>query len=551
MARGGEVRGIRLRRAIINGSVTDSPDDRLFGDKIEPRQPQMSDPAGSIGDEPGQTRTRTRTFPGIFPAIRQFVPSWPLIIGLTFFIRALAQPMALLNDPDTYLHIAAGRWMLAHAALPVHDPFSHSFAGATWVPHEWLAEIVLAATCDLAGWSGLVLLTAGAFAVSLGLLTRFLLRWAEPFSTLIAVVLGGALVQGHLLARPHLLALPLLVLWSGTLFAARDTGSGPPFRLLPVMVLWANLHGSFMFGLALALFLTAEAMLAPGSRALEARRWGGFILLAIIAVLVTPNGVAGFFEPFRLIAMPALQASFGEWQSPDFQTFQPLEIWLLGIIALGFSTGARLPLSRLLLLLALCHMALGHIRHAELLGLVGPLAVAASLGPQIADRIRSMPLSTLGRAPARLVAPAAAPAVGLILAVSLAAGSPLLLRPLDRADDPVTPASALAAAARLGLEGPVFNSEVFGGYLTFRGIPTFIDGRAELYGNDFLDGYLMAERGDEPTLSALLARYGVTWTLLKPQQGAVSRLDALPGWRRVYTDAEAVIHMRLAAPPRS
>ena len=102
-------------------------------------------------------------------AFREFVPSWPLIVGLVFFVRALAQPMALLNDPDTYLHIAAGRWMLAHAALPVHDPFSHTLAGATWVPHEWLAEIVLAAAYDLAGWSGLVLLTAAAFAASLAL----------------------------------------------------------------------------------------------------------------------------------------------------------------------------------------------------------------------------------------------------------------------------------------------------------------------------------------------------------------------------------------------
>jgi hypothetical protein len=511
----------------------------------------MSDPAGLIGDKPGQIPTRNRPFSGIFPAIREFVPSWPLIVGLTFFIRALAQPMALLNDPDTYLHIASGRWMLAHTALPVHDPFSHSFAGATWVPHEWLAEIVLAATYDLAGWSGVVLLTAAAFAVSLALLTRFLLRSAEPFSTLIAVILGAALVQGHLLARPHLLALPLLVLWSGALFAARDIGSRPPFRLLPLMVLWANLHGGFMFGLALALFLSAEAMLAPRTRTLEARRWSGFSLLAIAAALVTPNGIAGLSEPFRLIAMPALQASFGEWQSPDFETFQPLEIWLLGIVALGLATGVKLPLLRLVLLLALCHMALAHIRHAELLGLVGPLAVAASLGPQITDRIRSMPTSTLGAATERLVLPAARPAVGLILALGLAASFPLLLRPLERGDDPVTPASALAAAARLGLDGPVFNAEGFGGYLTFRGIPTFIDGRAELYGNAFLDGYLKAEQGDEPALGQLLDRYGVAWTLLRPQQGAVSRLDALPGWRRVYTDAEAVIHIRVAAGPSS
>src|SRR5271169_4307679 len=177
----------------------------------------MSDPAGLIGDKPSQIRTRIRTFSGTFPAIREFVPSWPLIIGLTFFIRALA--------------------------LPVHDPFSHSFAGATWVLHEWLAEIVLAASYDIAGWGGLVLLTAAAFAVSLALLTRFLLRWAEPFSALIAVTLAATLVEGHLLARPHLLALPLLVLWSGALFAARDIGSAPPFRLLPLMVLWANLHG--------------------------------------------------------------------------------------------------------------------------------------------------------------------------------------------------------------------------------------------------------------------------------------------------------------------
>jgi len=497
---------------------------------------------------------RNRFSPCIRPFNRvvrggRLLPSWPLIVGLAFFIRALAEPMALLNDPDTYLHIAAGRWMLTHAALPVHDPFSHSLAGATWVPHEWLAELVLAAVYDVAGWSGLVLLTATAFAASLSLLTRFLLRWAEPFSALIAAVLGAALVQGHLLVRPHLLALPLLVLWSGALFAARDTGSGPPYRLLPIMALWANLHGGFMFGLGLALVLTAEAVLAPGRRAHEARRWSLFSLLAVAAALVTPNGMSGFFEPFRLIAMPALQASFGEWLSPNFQAFQPLELWLLGIIALGFATGVKLPLSRLVLMLVLCHMALGHVRHAELLGLVGPLAVVASLGAPIAAGIRSLPISALGRGAARLAAPAAPPAVRLILAISLTVSLPLLLRPIERTEDLVTPSSALAAAARLRLDGPVFNSEGFGGYLAFRGIPTFIDGRAELYGNAFLDDYLAAERGDGSALTALLARYGITWTLLAPEQGAVSRLDSLPGWRRVYTNDEAVIHVRVAARP--
>ena len=132
------------------------------------------------------------------------------------------------------------------------------------------------------------------------------------------------------------------------------------------------------------------------------------------------------------------------------------------------------------------------------------------------------------------------------LVVALSASIPLLLAPIARADDPVTPASALAAAERLGLDGPVLNSERFGGYLIFRGVPTFIDGRAELYGDAFLDRYLAIEGGSEPALAAVLDAYGITWTLTAPQQAATNRLDAL-GWQRVYADAVAVVHTRRAA----
>ncbi len=455
----------------------------------------------------------------------------------------------MLHDPDTYLHIAAGRWILAHGALPAHDPFSYSFAGAHWTVPEWLAEIVLASVYGAAGWGGLALVTIICFAVSLGLLTRFLLRSCEPFSALIAVALGAAMVEPHLLARPHILALPLLVLWSGALFAARDAGKPPPFRLLPVMALWANLHGSFLFGIGLAIYLGAEAvLLGPRRCTTESRRWGLFVALAFSCALLNPNGVVGLVEPFRLMAMPALQSSFIEWRGPDFQQFQPLEIWLLGLVALGLTTGVRLPWPRVLLLVALCHMALAHTRHADLLGLVGPLVVAGSLGPQLAARIRTEPPSALARAAARLADPAAPLAVALVLALMLVVSLPLLARPIARDDDPATPSSALAAAARLGLTGHVFNSEGYGGYLVFRGIRTFIDGRIELFGNAFLARYIEATNSDAHTLQDLLDRWEVRWTLLTPDQAAVVLLDHLPGWRRVYTDARAVVHVRDGPP---
>ena len=334
------------------------------------------------------------------------------------------------------------------------------------------------------------------------------------------------------------------MLWSGALFAARDAGSAPPFRLLPAMALWANLHDSFMFGLLLAFYLAAEAVLA-GPWRLEARRWGLFAALALAATLATPNGIAGLAQPFRLMAMPALQSSFIEWRSPNFQDFQPLEIMLLGLVALGLTTGVKVPPSRVLILVGLCHMALAHTRHADLLGLVGPLVVAGSLGPQLAARIRSAPPSRISRAAARLAEPAAAPAMALTCAVALALCLPLL-RPIVRTEDRVTPASALAAAARMGLTGHVFNSEGFGGDLVFHGVPAFIDGRIELYGNAFLARYLDAVSGNSRVLGGLLAGWKISWALLEPQQGAVAVLEHLPGWRRAYSDAHAVIFVRAA-----
>lgn len=482
---------------------------------------------------------------------RALLPSGPLVVALLAFVMTLTHPLSVLGDPDTYMHIAAGRWMFVHGVLPVHDPFSYTRVGTSWVVHEWLSEIVLAAVYDSGGWSGLVLLTGACFAVSAALLMRFLLRHAEPFSALIAAILGCALASTHLLARPHMLALPLLVLWCGVLFQARDKDSAPPLWLLPVMALWANLHASFMFGLALTGFLGGEAVLlpAPGmSRLDEARRWGVFLLLASASAWLTPNGLAGLIQPFRLMMMPAL-SQIVEWRGADFQHFQPLELWLLGFAGLGFATGIRLPPTRLLLVLGLCQMTLQHIRYVEILGFVAPLALAAPLGAEIAARVRAVPFSVVGRAVMQLGRPAAVPAIALGLGLAVLFSLPLLLAPVRRANGPVTPARAFAVAERMGLlKKPVFNSYGFGGYLIFRGVPTFIDGRAELYGNAAILHYLKAQR-DRRTLFAMLDRFHIAWALLAPQDGAALLLEGMPGWRRVYSDRYAVVDVRVSAAP--
>ncbi|HXZ01860.1 MAG TPA: hypothetical protein VEI03_17840 [Stellaceae bacterium] len=477
---------------------------------------------------------------GLRRSLARLIPALPLLVGLAAFARALLDRRSLLNDPDTYLHIAAGRWLLAHGALPAQDPFSHSMAGAPWVVHEWLAEGVLAFLYDGLGWSGPVLAAAACFALSLALLERRLLPHLGSLPSLIAVALGASLVLPHLLARPHILALPLLVVWSAAIIDARDKAGAPPFRALPVMALWANLHGGFMVGVALAALAAVEATLdRRGGRPVqsEAGRWGLFLLLTILAATLTPNGVAGFMLPFRIIGMSGMKDSFSEWMSPDFHGFQPLEIWLLGLMLLGFSLGLKLPLPRLVLLLGLVHLALQQGRQGELLGLIGPLAIAASLG-------RQLPTPGAGRTGEAAARRASAPVIASIVAIGLALGAMTLLDPLQRTDDRISPASALAAAQRMGLSGPVLNSEPFGGYLIFRGVPTFIDGRMEMYGDRFLRRYLDADAGSGPALLGLLRDYAIAWTLLEPSSRATEIMDHLPGWRRVYADAYAVVHAR-------
>ena len=103
----------------------------------------------------------------------------------------------------------------------------------------------------LAGWSGPVVLAAAAIAATFALLTKFVSRRLSDSTTLVFVAAALALTVPHLLARPHVLALPVMVAWVGGLIAAADRRAAPSLWLLPLMALWANLHGGFVFGLLL------------------------------------------------------------------------------------------------------------------------------------------------------------------------------------------------------------------------------------------------------------------------------------------------------------
>lgn len=498
---------------------------------------------------------RTLDYPPL--PVRTFGISWPLLIAAVSVLAILGGVRfdAVLGDPDTYWHLAAGRWILDHGAVPLADPFSHSLPGAPWIAHEWLAEVILASIFRLTGWSGLVVAAALSFAATLAYLNRFLLARLEPVHALLFTVLAASMLTGHLLARPHILVWPLLAIWVGKLVDAGEQGLRPPWELLPLMAVWANLHGSFSLGLALGGALALDAVLHRPARERRAAAgpWAGFVGLAVAATLLTPWGWHGLVYPFQVMTMTFALDWIIEWRSPDFHTLQAIELWLLLMLGLACAGRLRLPWLRLLLLLGLTHLALKHQRHGTVLGLVTPFLVAAPFAGCWRDaRGRVGDAETLDRFFLALAAPARRGA--LLTALLLGALLIGLVLQTGRFAPAAaqTPETALQAAMAAAPPGPVLNSYGFGGYLIYRGIPVFIDGRADMYGDALFKRQLDAlnlRRSDD--LPRLLADYCIGWTLLEPDTPAVALLDRLPAWRRVYSDDVAVVHVRTAAWPVS
>ena len=478
--------------------------------------------------------------------------SWPLVLGLLLFIcLANGSGLPLLADPDSHWHIAVGNWMLAHGAVPTVDPFSFTFAGQPWIAKEWLSQLLMAVAFKLGGWGGVSILAATALAVSFALMLRLLLRDLRPLPAALFALAAIAMTMPHFLARPHALAFPFMLIWMAGLVRAVEERRAPAPLLLLAMLLWANLHGGFTLGLLLGGAFAIEALL--GARDDKERKslflgWVKFGAASFLVACITPYGPESMLVTLRIFNMGDTLAFISEWKSPDFQK-QPLqELVLLIALYAALSRGLKLPILRLVIVLGLLHLYLRYARNAELLAMLAPVALAPLLARQW-PALRPDPAagdgSSLAEQAAALARPAgmAAIAVGVAFCALISLGLVRyggIVPPLA-----TMPSTAMAYVKQAGLSGRVLNHYNFGGYLIHAGVPTFIDGRGELYGRDFIKRYAdtIGLRGGE-SLEQLLERNRIDWTFMPPDQPANRLLARLPGWRQAYADEAAVIFVR-------
>ncbi|HEV7599667.1 MAG TPA: hypothetical protein VGO49_05340 [Bradyrhizobium sp.] len=469
---------------------------------------------------------------GVNP-MRGLLPLW---VGVGVYAVFVLAGNHLLIDPDTMWQITVGQWIVDHGMVPQTDVYSFTMRGQPWISTQWLAQVAYAASYSIAGWTGPVVLASACIAATFALFTRFLAKRLSESTTSVFVAAALALTVPHLLARPHVLALPVMMAWVGGLVTAADRRGAPPFWLLPLMTLWANLHGGFVLGLALIVPIAADAVLnadAPQRKPL-ALRWAAFAAAALAASCMTPYGWNSLLASRKILALGEALPLIMEWRPADFSGVGPLEVCLLLGFGLALYRGVALPPLRIVLLLGMLHMALSQTRSLETFALLVPLFLAGPLAKQIgAADDHAKPAG----------APRGVLFAGLaivLLAGTVAYASVVRFEPHSRG----SPVTAVAELKKLNFSR-VFNDYDFGGYLIANGVAPFIDGRTELYGEKFFVAHNSASGLMNPeNLFRLLDQYSIEATLMRTQSAATKLLDHIDGWQKVYADDIATIHVR-------
>ncbi len=468
------------------------------------------------------------------------VPAWAwATVGI--YVLLIVCGNGLLNDPDTYWQIAVGQSIIANGAMPHTDIFSFTRAGASWTSSSWLAQVLYAQAYAMAGWNGVVALAAIAISTAAGLLVHVLNRRIAPLYAAVVAFVAVSLSMPHLLARPHVLVMPVMLLWVAGLVKASEAQRSPSPWLLVLIALWANLHGSFVFGVALvgAFFIDAMWNASASQRKTLAVKWISFGFGALVACCITPYGWGSFLAAAHILNLGALLNLISEWRPADFSHVGSFEICLLGLLAAVLYWGISLSWPRILIVLGLVGMALSHQRNVELFAFLLPLVVITPLTvrfPHLAQTTAEVPR----RRPSLIIL-----AVLGMLGVGAGAAVAHVHTMAPAANQ--SPAAAVDVLKKSGAKH-ILNDLPFGGYLIWRKVPVFIDGRAELYGEQFgLNYYNALELRDVDQFMALLKANDIDATILTSNTPAGKLLNHLPGWKRIYADDHAVVHVRNAA----
>jgi hypothetical protein len=474
------------------------------------------------------------------------------LAALLLLIALFGASVHYTVDPDMWWHLRTGELILQNG-IPDRDPFSFTVPDNEWIAHEWLSQVFMWTVYALTGLPGLMFVFGILITLSFWLIYR--VCDGRPFLATLVVLLAASASVVVFGVRPQVFNLLMTALFVHIIerHRAGDLTGRYMWWLPALTIVWANLHSGFLVGVALlGTYTIGEALdrrLGPAEErgSLNLRQMAVLTGACFLAAGLNPNGPALWIYPFFTLGSPAMQSMIQEWQSPDFHSsvFWPFPVMMaVGVIAWLFS-GRRPPAGEILLFLGTAAAGLMSARHIPLFALVAAPIVSRNLLASLSTTRLFPALS--GQAPYRRP-PAASLVVnwGVLLVALTGIGVWVATRVWENETviREAYPVAAVDFLERQGLtQARLYNSYNWGGYLIWRGIPVFVDGRADVYGDDFLF-YAAKPVGIDEDWTKPLDEFSVEYVLVEAEARLSTLLEASGRWTEVYRDDVARVFGR-------
>jgi hypothetical protein len=467
------------------------------------------------------------------------------------FFGLLAMTARNAVDPDLWWHLRTGQWIVETGHVPHSDPFSFTRAGHAWVSHEWLSEVAFYELWKHGGATALIVFSA--IITTAGFMLLYLRCPGKKHWAAAATVVGALASAPSWGVRPQMFTFTLASLLLWLLEGGTKTKKDPPRLLLwipPLFLLWLNLHAGFALGLALLLAYGIGLLMetavgdTPWQDARPILLRVLLVLLACLALVpLNPSGAQLYRYPFDTLRSPAMRSFIVEWFSPDFHEwlYRPfLLVWLLLLTALASSRSR--PKGRVIVpLLLTSFAALDAVRHIPIFVLLAIPVIAealpaASASPAVAQ---PHPISSRFR-------PLFSGAVLMLMAVLALVKWVTLAHNQDAREAEQFPEKAVAFLRDSDRPRKIFVYYDWGGYAIWKLYPeyrVFVDGRADLYGEDLLRQFETAVQL-RTGWRDVLDSWKVEAALLPPSCALAQALLLDPNWHAAFRDSKAIILVR-------
>jgi len=241
--------------------------------------------------------------------MQRFLQKLPYIVC---YIIAFVLGMKQLREPDVWWQLLSGRWMLDNGAVTRTDVFSYTMAGHKWINVKWLYEVIIATLEKGFGAEGVLLLQCMVNVGILWALFHTLKQVKEKlqiqvsgFFTVVAALMFFAIVEYRMTGRPEMISHLMCALYISYLWCYPELKWKQLVWPVVLQILWANMHEGYPVGIVILGTYTAGSLLAgllqkDKAHLQTAGRAAALTALAIVAILLNPNGIQLWKQPFEI-----------------------------------------------------------------------------------------------------------------------------------------------------------------------------------------------------------------------------------------------------------